>query len=63
MFSPTYLSGAVIVLAQVLAWIGIDLPVEALNTTLATLATVVAGLVVAYRRYTKGDISALGTKK
>jgi hypothetical protein len=60
--SPTYASGLVIVVAQVLVWLGVDVSVEALNTTVTTLVTIAAGLVVAYRRFAKGDINAFGAK-
>lgn len=61
--SPTYASGLIVVLAQVFAWLGIDVGVDALDTTLTTLLTVIAGIVIAYRRFVQGDITVLGSKK
>lgn len=63
MFSFTYISGLVVVLVQVLSWLGIDVSVDALSTSLSTILTIIAGIVVAYRRFVQGDITPLGSKK
>lgn len=60
--SPTYISGALIVLAQLFAWSGIEVDIDALNTTVNTIITIAAAIVVAYRRWAKGDINALGSR-
>lgn len=61
--SPTYISGFVVVLAQVLGYFGIPVVADDLTTTFSTIATVVAGLVVLYRRWAKGDITLSGSRK
>ena len=63
MFSPTYLSGLVIVLVQVLNYFGIEVASEQLTTTVTTLVTIGAGLLVMYRRYAKGGVDAFGFSK
>jgi uncharacterized membrane protein len=63
MVSPTYLAAVVVVLAQILPLLGIEVSTEALTQTLSTVITIAAGLVIAYRRYVKGDVSAFGARK
>lgn len=63
MFSPTYISALVAVLAQLLPMIGIEVGSEQLTTTISTILTVAAGLVIMWRRLTKGDISLFGTHR
>lgn len=61
--SPTYISSALIVVVQVLQFFGIAVASEDLSTTVNTLITIGAGLVILYRRYAKGDIQVSGLKK
>jgi uncharacterized membrane protein len=63
MVSTTYSAAVVVVLAQLLPLLGIEVSTEALTTTLSTIITIVAGVVIMYRRLTKGDISAFGVRK
>ena len=60
--APSYLAGIVVVLVQVLNFLGIEIGTEALTTTLSTLLTVGAGLVVLYRQLTQGRSTLAGTK-
>lgn len=61
--SNTYAAAVVVVLAQLLPLLGIQVSTEALTTTISTIITLVAGVVIMYRRYSKGDISAFGARK
>ena len=63
MFSQTYAAAVVVVLAQLLPLLGIQVSTEALTTTLSTIISVVAGVVIMYRRYSQGDISAFGAHR
>lgn len=62
MFAPTYLAGIVVVLVQVLNFLGIEVGSEALTTTLETLFTVGAGLFVLYRQISTGRSTIAGTR-
>lgn len=64
-YSKTYLSVIVILLAQILPLLGIDVGSDALTTTVQVIVTVIAGIVVLYKRWT-GDnapVSIFGFKK
>lgn len=61
--SPTYITGFVIVLLQVLKWFNIDVGSQELTTTLTTLVTILGGLWIMWRRLGKGDITIVGSKK
>lgn len=63
MFSPTYISAVVMILVQVLPWLGIPVVSADLTTTVTTILTIGAGLVIIYRRLAKGDINIFGSKK
>lgn len=63
MFSHTYISAAVVVIVQVLSWLGISVGSEELTTTVTTLVTVLGGLYIMWNRLQKGDITVGGTKK
>ena len=60
MYSLTY--GAVIVgvVAELLGWLDVSIPVEALNTTINTLVAIVVGLVALYGRYRAGGVTVFG---
>lgn len=60
--APSYIAGVVVVLVQVLSFLGINIGSEALTTTLETLLTVGAGLVILYRQLTEGRSTLAGTK-
>lgn len=62
MYSQTYIAAAVVILSQVLPLLGINVGSEALTTTLTTILAVVAGVWVMVRRYSNGDITALGRR-
>lgn len=59
-YSTTYIATFVVILAQVLPLMGIDVGTEALTTTAQTIATVLAGLWVLVERYKRGDVSLGG---
>lgn len=65
MYSGTYLSVIVIVLAQVLPLLGVDVGSEALTTTLQTIITIVSGVVILYKRWigNQEPVTLLGFKK
>jgi len=63
MFSTTYISAAVIILGQILKFLGIEVASEELTNAVTTLGTILLGLWILWRRYTKGDITVAGTKK
>lgn len=63
MISPTYVSGIVLVLAQVLPLIGVTIGSEELTTFVSTLVSIISGLIILVRRHGKGDITIAGFKK
>lgn len=60
MFSPTYISAVVAVVVNILSLLGINVGTDALTTTATTIVTIVAGLVILFRRWSKGDVSMVG---
>lgn len=62
MFSQTYIAALVGLLVQVLPLLGITVGSDALTTTMQTIVAIVTGLWIIFRRYSKGDISAFGTR-
>lgn len=62
MISQTYIAVLVMVLAQVLPKIGVDLGSDALTTTVSVLATIGAALWALVRRYQAGGITKLGQR-
>lgn len=63
MYSQTYASVIVLLLAQVLPKLGVVIGTEELTTTVATVVTIVSGLWIAIRRYQAGDVSSFGFRK
>jgi hypothetical protein len=61
--SQIYISGFVIVLAQVLPHIGVTLGNDELTAFATTLITIVAGAWAMIRRYQVGGIGLLGGRK
>ncbi len=61
--SQTISSVIVLILAQVLPLIGVHTSSEALDTTLQTILSVGAGLLIWYRRIQVGDVGLLGNRK
>ena len=59
MISKEYSLAIALVLGSILKLFGIELP----NTELETIVIAVASLWIAYSRFKKGDINALGIKK
>lgn len=60
--SPTYISAAVIVFAQVLQWMNIQVGHEELTSAVTTIGTIGLGIWVMWRRYSKGGVSVVGSK-
>ena len=60
--APSYIAAVVAIAVQVLAFLGINVGSEELTTTMTTLITVVAGLVVVYRQLTEGRSTIMGAK-
>lgn len=61
--SQTYISIAVMVLAQVLPHLGVSLGNDALTTTATTLVTLAAAIWALVRRYQAGGINMAGLRK
>jgi len=61
--SPTYISAVVIIIAQALSLFGIEIGPEDVTVTVNTVVTIVAGLLVLWRRLTKGDITVSGARR
>ena len=62
MYSTTYASVAVMVLAEVLPKLGITLGNDELTTTVQVLATIAGGLYILVKRYQAGGISIAGLR-
>ena len=60
--APSYIAGIIVVLVQVLRFFGIEVGSEALTTTVETLVTVGAGLLVMYRQVTTGRSTVAGIR-
>lgn len=60
--STTYIAQIVSMAAWVFTLMGIDVGIEALNTTVTTIIAIATGLYVFYGRYRAGGITALGTR-
>lgn len=59
--SPTYTSSLVVIITSVVQFANIDWSSpEAITPIVTAVVTLIAGAVIAYRRYQKGDISLLG---
>ena len=61
-FAPTFVSAIVLILSNVLTYIGIEIGSEALTTTLNTLITVGVGLFVMFRQVKTGRSTVAGTR-
>jgi predicted RND superfamily exporter protein len=62
MFSPTYISAAVAVIVNILSLLGINVGTEELTTTVTTIITIGAGLVVIYRSIAQGKTDIFGRR-
>ena len=62
MIAPSYLAAVVAIAVQVLSFLGINVGSEELTTTITTIITVLAGLVVMYRQLTEGRSTLMGVK-
>jgi uncharacterized protein with von Willebrand factor type A (vWA) domain len=60
--APSYIAGIVVVLVQLLRAFGIEVGSTELTTTIETLLTLGAGLVVMYRQLTTGRATIAGTR-
>jgi hypothetical protein len=63
MYSPTYISAAVIVLVALFNLLKINIKQEEIEPIITAIITAVAGIVVIWRRYKQGDITILGKRK
>lgn len=63
MISPTYISGIVLLLAQILPVIGVNIGNDALTSFVSTVISIIAGIVILVRRHGKGDVTLAGFKK
>lgn len=63
MFSPTYISAVVAVVVNLLALLGINVGTEELTTTITTIVTIAAGMVVIYRSLIQGKTDVFGRRK
>lgn len=61
--SQTYISVVLMVLAQVLPHLGVNLGSDQLTTTVTTVVTIGAALWALVRRYQAGGINAAGIRK
>lgn len=60
--SQTYVAVLVMVLAQILPKLGVDLGNDAITTTVSVLATIGGALWALIRRYKAGGVSVLGRR-
>lgn len=61
--STTIASVFVMLASQLLPMIGIEVGSEQLTQTISTLVTIIAGLIIWYRRVSAGDVTASGRRK
>ncbi len=62
MYSTTYAAIIVNILSFILPKMGITIGSDALTTTIQTVAIVGSGIVVMYKRYKQGGVTAMGVK-
>ena len=63
MISQEYISALVIVLAQILPAMGVTLGTADLTSLIGAVVTLIAGVWIMIRRYSKKDINIAGFKK
>jgi uncharacterized membrane protein len=61
--SPSYISASVLLLAQLLPLLGVQIGTEELTAFVSTVVSIIAGIVILVRRYQKGDLNVAGFKK
>lgn len=61
--SQTFIAGFVILAAQILKLLGVDIGSEALTTTVTTLVTIGSVIWMLVRRHQAGGVTAVGTLK
>ncbi len=61
--SQIYVSGLVIVLAQLVNFFGLEIGNEELTIAATTIVSLIAGAWVMYRRSKQGDINVAGLRK
>ena len=62
--SPTYVSAIVVVIGAIAQFSTINWSSpEAITPIVTAVVTLIAGIVIAVRRYQKGDINAIGSVK
>ena len=61
--SKEYISAVVLVLVAILPRLGIQAGSEEITVWVQAVVTVIGGIYLAYKRYTKGDITVLGARK
>lgn len=62
-FSPTYVSALVIVIVAVLNLFKVNVSQTDIESIITPLVTAIAGIIVLYRRYQKGDLTLVGKIK
>lgn len=60
--APSYLASFILVLSQVLPFVGINVGSDALTTTIQTLVAIGAGIYVMYRQVKTGKSTVMGTR-
>ena len=61
--SPTYISGIVIVIVAILNFLGVKVGNNEITKIVEGLVPAILGIIIIIRRYKKGDLSIIGTKK
>jgi uncharacterized membrane protein len=62
MVAPTYITSIVVLLAQVLPLLGVQVESEALTTTITTVVTIVAAVYIGIRQLKTGRSTLFGTR-
>lgn len=62
-YSLTYVGVIVMVLSEVLRWLGLEVGSEQLTTTVLTILQVLGAITAFFGRWRAGGITILGTRK
>lgn len=60
--APSYIAGVVVVVTQLLPFLGIHIAGADLTTTINTIVAIIGGLVVLYRQFATGRSTLAGTR-
>ena len=63
MFSPTYVSAAIVVIVALFNLFKVNLKQEDIEPIATAIITAIAGIVVLVRRYKQGDLTIIGSRK